>query len=118
MSRDLVYAGDMLVAARKVRTFIERTSESDFLVNDLIQSAVLHQFTILGEVSKRLSEEFRAAHPGVEWVKIAGLRNRIVHEYDDVSLDKVWQSATSEIPQLIAALETIVPAEPDGEEDN
>ena len=117
MSRDLVYAGDMLEAARKVRTYIGRVSESEFLVNDLIQSAVLHQFTVLGEVAKRPSAEFRAAHPVVEWAKIAGLRNRIVHDYDDVDLDKVWHSATSEIPELIAALEAIVPPEPDGEED-
>jgi uncharacterized protein with HEPN domain len=116
MGRDLVYAADMLVATRKVAAFIRDVSEKEFLENELVQSAVLHQFTILGEVAKRLSDDFKAAHPAVEWAKIAGLRNRIVHEYDDVSLDKVWESATGEIQGLIAALEVIVPKEPDGEE--
>ena len=116
MSRDLVYAWDMLVAARKVTKFVSGISEDEFLDDELVQSAVLHQFTILGEVSKRLSETFRQMHSQVEWAKIAGLRNRIVHEYDEVSLDKVWESVTKEIPRLVADLEAIVPKEPDGEE--
>lgn len=107
----------MLVAARHIRAFMDDVTEDAFLADDLRQSAVLHQMTILGEAAKRVSEPFRAAHPQIAWPAMAALRNRIVHEYDDISIDKVWNSATREVPELIAALESIIPAEPDGEED-
>jgi uncharacterized protein with HEPN domain len=116
MSRDLVYAADILVAARKILSFVENVSEGDFLTNELVQSAVLHQLTVIGEVAKRVSDAFRAAHPSVAWPSIAGLRNRIVHEYDDIDLDIVWQTVQDDIPALKSALELIVPEEPHGEE--
>ncbi len=86
MGRDEVSAGDMLIAAQRIQVFIAGMTEDAFMMNDLVQSAVLHQVAILGEAAKRVSVEFRARHPQVAWAALAGLRNRIVHEYDDISL--------------------------------
>ncbi len=116
MGRDEVSAGDMLIAAQRIQVFIAGMTEDAFMMNELVQSAVLHQVAILGEAAKRVSVEFRARHPQVAWAALAALRNRIVHEYDDISLDKLWDSLTGELPALVAALEGIVPPEPDGEE--
>ena len=58
---------------------------------------------------------FRAAHPEVDWTGIFGFRNRIIHEYDDVDLDKVWQIVQSDLPQVIAALAPLAPEPPEGE---
>ena len=117
MSRDMAHAADMLHAAQRISDFIQNVSEADFLANVLVQSAVLHQLTVIGEVTKRVSPEFQTAHTGIPWSQIGALKNRIVHEYDDINLDTVWTIVKSEVPGLITALTAIVPAEPDGEED-
>ena len=117
MSRDLASAADMLFAARKILQFVKNLTEDDFLANTMVQSAVLHQMTIVGEAAKRLAPDFRAANTDINWLAMAGLRNRIVHDYDHISIDKVWDIVRTEVPQLVRALEAIVPPEPDGEED-
>ena len=116
MSRDLGSAADMLLASRRILTFVEHVLEDRFLTDTMLQSAVLHQMTILGEAAKRVAPDFRAAHPGIDWAAMAGLRNRIVHDYDHISIDKVWNAIQTELPQLISVLEAIVPPESDDEE--
>ncbi|MDP2320547.1 MAG: DUF86 domain-containing protein [Acidobacteriota bacterium] len=107
----------MLFASRKILQFVADATEDQFLANTMLQSAVLHQMTVLGEAAKRVAPDFRTAHPGIDWPAMAGLRNRIVHDYDHISIDKVWNIVRAEVPELLRTLEQIVPAEPDGEED-
>jgi uncharacterized protein with HEPN domain len=90
-------------------------SQEDFLRDDILQSAVLHKFTILGAACRRVSQAFREAHPSVDWLGITNFRNQIVHEYDDVNLDTVWTIITTDLPKAIAALEPLAPEDPDGE---
>jgi len=68
---------------------------------------------VLGEAVKRLSEETRARHPDIPWRRVAGMRDRLIHEYDDVDLDEVWVTINSDIPRLTAMLEPLVPREAD-----
>jgi len=111
MSRDNAILLDMLRAARLVVSFKGNLDKIAFL-NDLkTQSAILHQLLVLGEATKRLSEVFRAAHPRVPWKMITGMRDKLIHEYDDVDLDEVWKTTSSDIPGLIAMLEPLVPQE-------
>jgi uncharacterized protein with HEPN domain len=77
------------------------------------QSAVLHQLLVLGEAVKRLSGDFRDAHPEVPWRLIAGMRDKLIHHYDSVDLDEVWRVAERDIPYLA---EQIVPLLPSWEE--
>lgn len=116
MSRDLTYALDMLIAARRIREFTAEATRDAFVENVQLHSAVLHQLTVLGEAAKRTSQAFREEHQAIHWPSVTGLRNRIVHEYDKIDLDKVWGVVTREIPELIETLTTIVPPDVDGEE--
>ncbi len=116
MSRDLGHVADVVASASAIARYIEGVSQDAFLVDDMRQSAVLHQLTVIGEACRRVSDAFRAAHPEVNWAGIVGLRNKIVHDYDDVNLDSVWTVVTRDLPELVNALAAIVPAEPDGEE--
>jgi uncharacterized protein with HEPN domain len=61
-----------------------------FLSDDKTQSAIVHQLLVLGEAAKRLSEAFRVQHARVPWRMIAGVRDKLMHEYDDVDLEEVW----------------------------
>lgn len=73
------------------------------------QSAVLHQLLIIGEAVKRISPEFRSAHPEVPWKLIAGTRDKLIHFYEGVDLEEVWKMVTSDLPQLISHIEPLVP---------
>jgi uncharacterized protein with HEPN domain len=66
---------------------------------------------VLGEAAKRLSPELRARHPDIPWRAIAGMRDRLVHGYDDVDLDLVWKTVSEDLPALIARLDRLAPRE-------
>jgi uncharacterized protein with HEPN domain len=119
MSDDRAHVLDMLDAARAIQRFVNGAGQDAFFRDDLLQSAVLHKFLILGQACRRVSNGFRAAHPDVTWSGIIGFRNQIVHEYDEVNLDVVWTIVHDDLPKAIEALARIVPENPDGEaEDN
>lgn len=117
MSADPAHALDMLNAGGAILRFLHGRTQEAFLADDLLQSAVLYQFTVLGEACRRVSPEFRDAHPAVDWAGMAGFRNKIVHDYDRIDLDVVWDITQGDLPRALAALEPIVPKEPDGEAD-
>lgn len=111
MSKDDALVLDLLRAARLAIDFTTGYSTQQFLDDLKTQSAVLHQLTLLGEQARRVTAEFRSAHPEVPWAAIAGLRNRIVHEYDSVDVDRVWEVVHRDLAPLIAALQAIAPRE-------
>ncbi|MBI4263755.1 MAG: DUF86 domain-containing protein [Acidobacteria bacterium] len=104
---------DMLEAARRAETFVEGMTEAAFLDDIKTQSAVLHQLTVLGEAVRRVSQSFRDAHPGIQWKEMAGLRSRIVHDYDEIDLDEVWNILKKDLPSLIPRIEAIARMEPE-----
>src|SRR6266536_324077 len=104
-SRDQATLADMLRAAGLARQFVSGLDHDGFLDDLKTQAAVLHEITIIGEAAKRLSDGFRAAHSGVPWRLIAGMRDPLIHHYDTVDLDEVWKTVTTDIPALIADLE-------------
>ncbi len=107
----------MLRFAERARHIAVGTTEDAFLNDWIVQGALMHYLTMLGEAARRVSQEFRDQHPAVAWPGIVGLRNRIVHDYNEHDMDIVWQVASAELPALVDQLRRIVPREPDGEED-
>jgi uncharacterized protein with HEPN domain len=111
MSRDSATLLDMLRAARLAVQFKAGFDKTAFLDDLKTQSAILHQLLILGEAAKRLSDEFRSQHPEVPWRMVAGMRDKLIHEYDAVDLEEAWRTVSSDIPRLIALLEPLAPRE-------
>lgn len=109
MRRDDSLLLDMLQAAMQILEYTAGLQESDFLKSRRDQDAVLLQFTVLGEMAKRVSLEFRTAHQEIPWRKIMGFRNVVVHDYFQVDVHRVWKIASRDIPELIKALEPLVP---------
>lgn len=100
---------DMLLAARDIHQFVAGLTEEDFNANRMAQSAVIREFQVIGEAARLISPETQAKHAAIAWRTIAGMRNRMIHEYFDVRFDVVWDTIQNDIPTLIRQLEAIVP---------
>ncbi len=103
-NRDESYVVDILEAAKLIRSFIEGVNREAFDEDMMRQSAVVRQFEIMGEATKRLSGEFRDAHPEIPWRQMAGMRDILIHAYNHVDIDTVWNSAANVVPKLIDQL--------------
>ncbi|MEQ8541542.1 MAG: DUF86 domain-containing protein [Coleofasciculus sp. D1-CHI-01] len=78
----------------------------------MLQSAVERQLEILGEAARRMSDNFRQAHPEIPWSDIIGQRNVIAHQYEEIRQERIWSVVTSDIPTLITQLEPLIPPLP------
>lgn len=105
MSRDLDYLVDIVTAARLALTYIADTSEANFLEDWQVQDAVIRRLEIIGEATRRLSENARGQVPEVPWAAMIGMRNLLIHRYDDVDPLIVWQTVQEHLPPLIEHLE-------------
>ena len=113
MKPELAPLKDIATAAERIVRFVQGIDYSTFLANEEKQSAVFGQIIIVGEAANRLPAAFRAAHSEVPWPKMIGMRNRIVHGYDEIDWDIVWQVAVDELPELIGLLSPLLPPEED-----
>jgi len=111
MWRDDAYLLDILIAARKVRRFTAGVTWEEFERSDLLQNATLRPLEIIGEAARKISVETKSAHPEIPWTDLIGMRNRLVHEYFRIDLQKVWDAVRNDIPRLIALIEPLVPPE-------
>ncbi len=111
--RDNATLIDSARAARLVLAFKSSVAKDAFMEDQKTQSAVMHQLLVIGEAVKRLSSEFRDGHANIPWALMAGMRDNLIHEYDDVDLDEVWKTAEREIPALLLALAPLLPDEED-----
>ena len=106
--RDAASLKDIVHAARLAVSFIEGMTRDEFLGDVMRQSAVIRQIEIMGEATKRLSKSFRAEYPEIRWKDVAGMRDVLIHAYDQVEPNEVWVAATISIPALLAAIEPIL----------
>jgi len=111
-----LYLADIVEAADGIAKFLQDVTRDAFLGNDLLRSAVLQKLSVIGEAAARLSPEFTARHPEVEWPDIVAFRNIAVHAYFDVDWSIVWVAATEDAPALRQqVLRILRAAYPDGQ---
>ena len=110
-NRDLESLIDIYKAAQRVVRFSEDIQKETLLNDEKEISAILYQITIIGEATKRLSPDYRQQHPDIPWRNLAGMRDVLVHEYDQIDLDIVWSVVHYEIPSLIKRLQPLIPIE-------
>lgn len=109
MPRDEASLLDIAQAARLILVFKEGMDKAAFLQDFKTQSAILHQLLIMGEAVKRLSQDFRDDHVEIPWTPIARMRDKLIHAYDIVDFDEVWNTVDTDVPELLSKLEPLLP---------
>lgn len=109
VNRDNAALLDVEQAARRVLRYVNGFDKAAFMEDDKTQSSVVFQLLVIGEAVKRLSFEFRIQHPEIPWSLIAGMRDNLIHEYDDIDWNEVWSTVSRDIPDLIERLQPLLP---------
>jgi uncharacterized protein with HEPN domain len=105
--RDEALIYDMLDAARHLWLMWQGRSIEELLADRTLQWATDRGFNIIGEAARRVSEATKTAHAEIAWRRIVGLRNIVVHNYDEVDYARHWHVIQHERPRLIEELEKI-----------
>jgi uncharacterized protein with HEPN domain len=109
---DSVYLRHILDAIERVAVYLVGVDEERFWDEQMVQDAVIRQIEIIGEASRHVSDETRARAPKVPWLDMAGMRNKLIHDYFGVDIGTVWLTATGDLPQLAPDIERLI-REPD-----
>ena len=101
---------DILVSARRINSYVAGKSQDDWLADPICQDAVVRRFEIIGEATRRISDETKELL-SLPWQEMNAMRNILIHQYDGVDLFEVWDTIQTDIPHLIDQLEKIIPPE-------
>lgn len=107
MKDDRVYLRHILDAIEKVESYVS-VGRDEFMAKSHWQDAVIRQLEIIGEATKRPSQELRSLHPDVPWRRVAGLRDVLIHDYMGVRLAAVWIMTQVDLPTLKRQIEQIL----------
>ncbi len=108
---DLFYLQHIRDAAQLIVDYVGSVEEAAFRETQLLQDGVIRQLQIIGEATKKLSPRIRHEHPSVPWQDIAGMRDKLVHDYFGVDLDAVGLAAVEDVPDLLQHVLAMLPKE-------
>jgi uncharacterized protein with HEPN domain len=91
---------DIQESLQKIFKFTDGLTRDTFMADDLIIDAVLRNFEVMGEAASKLPDSYVDDHPDVEWHKIIGIRNRLIHGYFGVSTAIIWETIQQHLPKL------------------
>ncbi len=97
---------DIRLCCKKVLRYTAGMSRETLAADELVTDAVLRNIEIIGEATKNLPDDARARMPGIEWKKIAGMRDWLSHVYYRVDPDIVWDVVETKIPELLRAIQS------------
>lgn len=103
----LFFLEDILYSLEKIFKYTDNIDFDEFISNDMIKDAVERNFEIIGEAVKNLPEEFRANYPQIPFKQIAGMRDKLIHDYFGVDYEIVWKTIQDKLPQFYNEIKTI-----------
>jgi uncharacterized protein with HEPN domain len=102
------YLEDIRQAAEKAVTFLGSIPLATFEADDKTAYAVIRALELVGEATKRIPPEIRDRYPEVPWRAMAGIRDKLIHDYLTVNLEVVWKTVTEDLPPLLPILGRVV----------
>jgi uncharacterized protein with HEPN domain len=111
MSRDDTYLVDILESAKIALDYVAGKSWGAFYEDTQCQDAVLRRIEIIGEAARHISSQTQRKYPQIPWRDLAVLRNLVIHQYDAVDIQQVWDTTQNKLPSLVDELSKIVPPE-------
>ena len=111
MKQDRLYLEHIREAIRRIESYTA-SGRDEFLQSPLIQDAVIRNFEIIGEASKRLSDAAKGRCPDVPWARVAGFRDILIHHYSGVDVEEVWNIIWARLPALRNAVMRLLESEP------
>lgn len=105
---DTVYLHHILDAIELIEDYMRGLSENEFLSHAMAKDAVAREIEIIGEAANNISDEFQKEHPELPWIRMTGIRNRIIHEYFNVNFSIVWDTVLDDLPLLKKAIKKLL----------
>ena len=99
---------DMLEYSREAVASLQGMDREDLRKSRMLELSLARLVEILGEAAARISEERQKQHSNIPWRDIIDMRNRLIHGYDSVDVDVLWDTVMNDLPDLIGALEAIL----------
>ena len=96
----LLILEDIKLAIQKIGRYTSQMDHDAFLRDELVIDGVARNLEIIGEAARQLPDDFRRTYPQIPWTQIAGLRNRIVHDYFGLDLEIIWEIIQHDLPEL------------------
>jgi uncharacterized protein with HEPN domain len=106
--RDPDYCSDVLEAMQRIMTYTGGVSYEQFMADRRTQDAVVRNIEVIGEAVKRLSSSLKRQHPAIPWKDMAGMRDKVIHDYFGINYDIVWTVASEEIPRLLSSISGVL----------
>jgi uncharacterized protein with HEPN domain len=95
-----IYLEHILDSVNNILLFTEGLSKEEFLENKMIQHASIRNLEVIGEAAKNLSSDFKEKYPEIEWKKMAGMRDKLIHSYMSVDIWATWEVITKILTPL------------------
>jgi uncharacterized protein with HEPN domain len=108
---DKTYLMHILDLSGEIKEYVDRGGRSLFDLDSAIRNAIIRDLEVIGEACRNISESFRIKHKEVPWKEIIGTRDRLIHDYMGVDLEKVWEMATVDVPDLQKQVQAILKTE-------
>ncbi|MGC8767441.1 MAG: DUF86 domain-containing protein [Brevinematia bacterium] len=103
-----IYLKDIIQAMEAIENFVKGMDYEEFRNNDLVSSAVIRKFEIIGEATKNIPQELRKKYPDIPWKTMAGFRDKLIHFYFGIKYEIVWDTIKLNLPELKEKLRKII----------
>jgi len=109
MTRDYrLYIDDLLEAIGKIEKYVEGLSFDEYAQDSKTIDAVVRNFEIIGEATKHIPEEITEKYPDVPWKEMAGMRDKLIHEYFGIKLEVVWETIKKRLPKVKTLIKDVL----------